>query len=125
LGEIVQPSEKSISKNALTAILLYELSQLENLSTTDQMLAASELSAAIQTIKMASKSDQSFYKNQTNFYKSVKDELSASGLSNTRSTKFIVAGIMECICKSSEIDGLQDVLVISVKNWIRMSATKI
>ena len=121
----MQRSEKSISKNALTAILLYELSQLENLSTTDQMLAASQLSAAIQTIKIASKSDQSFYKNQTNFYKSVKDELSASGLSNTRSTKFIVAGIMECICKSSEIDGLQDVLVISVKNWIRMSATKI
>jgi hypothetical protein len=59
----VQPSEKSVSKNALTAILLYELSQLENLSATDQMRAASELSAAIQTIKIASKSDQSFFKN--------------------------------------------------------------
>ncbi len=120
----MQPSEKSVSKNALTAILLYELSQLENLSATDQMRAASELSAAIQTIKIASKSDQSFFKNQVSFYKSVKDELSTSGSSNTRITKFIVAGVMECICKSAEIDGLQDALITSVKHWIRGSGRK-
>lgn len=125
LWDIVQPSEKSVSKNALTAILLYELSQLENLSATDQMRAASELSAAIQTIKIASKSDQSFFKNQVSFYKSVKDELSTSGSSNTRTTKFIVAGVMECICKSAEIDGLQDTLITSVKHWIRGSGRKI
>jgi len=121
----MQPPDKSISKNALTAVLSYELMRLENLSMNEQMLAASELSTTIQTIKIGPKSDQDFFEHQAKFYKSVKSELIARGSFHARTTKSIVASIMECVCKAATIDGLQDVLITSVKNWIRGSATKI
>lgn len=114
-----------MTKNALTAILSYELSRLDNLSTADQLLAAAELSAAIQTMKIASRTDGDFFKNQANYYTSLKREALSSGVTDTRQVKFIVAGTMECICKADAIDGLQDDLLVSVKTWIRSSADKI
>lgn len=121
----MKPADQSMKKNALTAILSYELSRLESLPTSDQILAAAELSAAIQMLKIGSKSDTAFSKNKMLYYSSIKKAAIASNYPNTREVDFIFACIMECICKSNDVESLHDVLIASVKAWIKNSASKI
>ena len=112
-------------KNTLSAILLYELSRLELLPTSTKVQIASELTVAIQTLRMSqAHADHAFYQNQAAHYSVIKRaELENKNQSESQ-LRFSVASIMHCVCLGYEVDGLQNELIASALNWVRDSIKK-
>ena len=118
-------TEQTRTKNVLSAILLYELSRLDQLPLTVKVMIASELTATIQTLRMSQvHADQEFHQNQAAYYSSVKrNTLEQKNFSESQ-VQFAIASIMHCIHKRYEVEGLQNELIASTITWVRESVAK-
>lgn len=113
-------SEKNVTKNALTAIVLYELSRLDTLPFATQSLIASELTAAIQTLRMSrAYADNAFHESQASYYASLKREALDKRKQTPNHAGFAIASIMHCIHKAYEIEGLQNQLIFTTIEWAK------
>ncbi len=117
--------EQSKTKNALTAIHSYELSRLEQLPLATVIAISSELTAAIQTLRISKEyADETFYQNQAAYY----SNLQITTLERTNQVdsqvRYAIASIMHCIYKAYEVDGLQNELIATTFNWVRNSIAK-
>ena len=112
-------------KNALSAILLYELSRLELLTTATKVRIASELTVAIQTLRMSqAHADHAFNQNQAAHYSVIKRaELENKNQSESQ-IRFSVASIMHCVHLAYEVDDFQNELIASALNWVRDNVMK-
>ena len=112
-------------KNTLSAILLYELSRLELLPTSTKVQIASELTVAIQTLRMSqAHADHAFYQNQAAHYSVIKRaELENKNQSESQ-IRFSVASIMHCVHLAYEVDDFQNELIASALNWVRDNVMK-
>lgn len=112
--------EKNTARNALTAIILYELSRLDSLPLPTQFLIASELTAAIQTLRMSQAyADNTFHESQAGHYSLLKREALDKRNQSVNQVSFAIASIMHCIHKAYEIDGLQNELISTTIDWVR------
>ncbi len=112
-------------KNALSAILSYELSRLELLTTATKVRIASELTVAIQTLRMSqAHADHAFNQNQAAHYSVIKRaELENKNQSESQ-IRFSVASIMHCVHLAYEVDDFQNELIASALNWVRDNVMK-
>jgi hypothetical protein len=115
--------ERSSTKNALTAILLYELSRLEMLEPTTQVKIAASLLAAIQAMRMSSDhATDSFHQNQASFFAALKRDTLAKNNHSSYQVELATASIMYCIFKGHEIEGLQSDLIKTTLAWVKKSS---
>ena len=117
--------EQTRTKNALSAILLYELSRLDQLPLTVKVMIASELTATVQTLRMSQvHADQEFHKNQAAHFSEVKRNTLERKNQSESQVRFAIASIMHCIHKGNEVEGLQNELIASTMTWVRESVTR-
>ena len=117
--------EQSKTKNALTAIHSYELSRLEQLPLATVIAISSELTAAIQTLRISKEyADETFHQNQAAYYSSLKKTTLESKNQVDHQISYAIASIMHCIYKAYEVDGLQNELIATTFNWVRDSIAK-
>ena len=117
--------EQSKTKNALTAIHSYELSRLEQLPLATVIAISSELTAAIQTLRISKEhADEPFHQNQAAYYSSLKRTTLESKNQVDHQIGYAIASIMHCIYKAYEVDGLQNELIATTFNWVRNSIAK-
>lgn len=113
------------TRNTLSAILLYELSRLEQLSIQTQMLIASDLTVKIQNLRMSrAHPQQDFHRDQAAYFSLVKRNTLEQKNQSESQVGFAVASIMYCIHKSFEVEGLQNELIASVIDWKRACIAK-
>ncbi len=113
------------TRNTLTAILLYELSRLEQLSIQMQLLIASELTAKIQNLRMSKEhTEQDFHREQAAYFSLVKRNTLEQKNQSESQVGFAVASIMYCSHKGFEVEGLQNELIASVIDWKRACVAK-
>ena len=92
-------------KNALSATLLYELLRLELLTTATKVRIASELTVAIQTLRMSqAHADHAFYKNQAAHYSVIK----RAELENKNQSESQINSIRDSKKIVHKIDRIQD-----------------
>jgi hypothetical protein len=119
------PTFEQAQKNSLSAILSYELSHLDLLTTVTKVRIASELTAAIQTLRMSqSHADSAFHQSQAAHYSFLKRDTLEQKNQSVNQVSFSVASIMYCIYKAHQVDGLQNELIVSTLNWVRDSIAK-
>lgn len=112
-------------KNTLSAILLYELSRLELLPTPTKIQIVSELTVAIQTLRMAqAHAGYSFNQNQAQRCSATKRAEQEKKNHSESQIRFSVASIMHCVYLGYEVDGLQNELIATVLNWVRDNVLK-
>jgi hypothetical protein len=112
-------------KNTLSAILLYELSRLELLPTSTKVQIASQLTVAIQTLRMSqAHADHAFNQNQAAHYSEIKRAELVNKSQSESQIRFSVASIMHCVCLGYDVDGLQNELIASALNWTKDSILK-
>jgi hypothetical protein len=112
-------------KNTLSAILLYELSRLELLTTATKVRIASKLTVAIQTLRMSqAHADHAFHQNQAAHYSVIKRAELENKNQLESQIRFSVASIMHCVYLAYAVDGLQNELIASTLNWVRDSIAK-
>ena len=117
--------EQSKTKNALTAIHSYELSRLEQLPIATVIAISSDLTAAIQTLRISKEyADETFHQNQAAYYSSLKRTTLENKNQVDHQICYAIASIMHCIYKAYEVDGLQNELITTTLNWVRDSITK-
>lgn len=117
--------EKTRTKNTLTAILLYEISRLEQLPIAMQIRIASELTAAFQTLSMSqAHTDQAVNQNQAAYFSAVKRDMLEQKNQSDNQVRFAIASIMHCVHKGYEVEGLQNELIRSTINWVRECIAK-
>jgi hypothetical protein len=117
--------EQTRTRNTLTAILLYELSRLDQLPLTVTVMIASELTATIQTLRMSQvHADQGFHQNQAAHFSEVKRNTLERKNQSESQVRFAIASIMHCIHKGNEVEGLQNELIASTMTWVRESVTR-
>lgn len=117
-------SEKTVTKNALTAIVLYELSRLDTLPPATQSLVASELTVAITTLRMSQQyADEAFHESQAAYYSAQKREVLEQRNQQDNQVSFAIASIMHCVHKAHAIDGLQNEIITSTIEWVRKTVT--
>jgi hypothetical protein len=117
--------EQSKTKNALTAIHSYELSRLEQLPLATMIAISSELTAAIQTLRISKEhADEPFHQNQAAYYSSFKRTTLERRNHVDHQISYATASIMHCIYKAYEVDGLQNELITTTFNWVRNSIAK-
>jgi len=117
--------EQSKTKNALTAIHSYELSRLEQLPLATVIAISSELTAAIQTLRISKEyADETFHQNQAAYYSSLKRTTLESKNQVDHQIGYAIASIMHCIYKAYEVDNLQNELIATTFNWVRNSIAK-
>jgi hypothetical protein len=117
--------EQSKTKNALTAIHSYELSRLEQLPLATVIAISSELTAAIQTLRISKEyADETFHQNQAAYYSSLKKTTLERKNQADSQVRYAIASIMHCIYKAYEVDGLQNDLITTTLNWVRDSIAK-
>ena len=117
--------EQSKTKNALTAIHSYELSRLEQLPLATVIAISSDLTAAIQTLRISKEyADETFHQNQAAYYSSLKRTTLESKNRVDHQIGYAIASIMHCIYKAYEVDGLQNQLITTTLNWVRDSIIK-
>ncbi len=117
--------EQTRTRNTLTAILLYELSRLDQLPLTVTVMIASELTATIQTLRMSQvHADQGFHQNQAAHFSEVKRNTLERKNQSESQVRFAIASIMHCIHKGYEVDGLQNELIAATMTWVRESVTR-
>jgi hypothetical protein len=113
------------TRNTLTAILLYELSRIEQLPIQTQMLIASDLTAKIQNLRMSkAQSEQDFHRDQAAYFSLVKRNTLEQKNQLESQVSFAVASIMHCIHKGFEVEGLLNELITSVIDWKRACIAK-
>ena len=112
-------------KNTLSAILLYELSRFELLPTSMKVQIASELTVAIQTLRMSqAHADHAFNQNQAAHYSDIKRaELENKNQSESQ-IRFSVASIMHCVYLGYEVNDFQNELIATAMNWVRDNIMK-
>ena len=117
--------EQTRTKNTLTAILLYEISRLEQLPIAMQIRISSELTAAFQTLRMSqAHTDQAVNQNQAAYFSAVKRDMLEQKNQSDNQVSFAIASIMHCIHKGNEVEGLQNELIASTMTWVRESVTR-
>ena len=117
--------EHTRKRNTLSAILLYELSRLDQLPMATQILIVAELTAAIQTLRMSqAHTDQDFHQNQATHFSLIKRNTLEQKNQSESQVRFAIASIMHCIHKGYEVDGLQNELIVSVMSWVRETIAK-
>lgn len=117
--------EQTRTKNTLTAILLYEISRLEQLPIAMQIRIASELTAAFQTLSMSqAHTDQAVNQNQAAYFSAVKRDMLEQKNQSDNQVRFAIASIMHCVHKGYEVEGLQNELIRSTINWVRECIAK-
>ncbi len=117
--------EQTRTKNTLTAILLYEISRLEQLPIAMQIRIASELTAAFQTLRMSqAHTDQAVNQNQAAYFSAVKRDMLEQKNQSDNQVRFAIASIMHCVHKGYEVEGLQNELIRSTINWVRECIAK-
>ena len=117
--------EQTRIKNTLTAILLYEISRLEQLPIAMQIRIASELTAAFQTLRMSqAHTDQAVNQNQAAYFSAVKRDMLEQKNQSDNQVRFAIASIMHCVHKGYEVEGLQNELIGSTINWVRECIAK-
>jgi hypothetical protein len=117
--------EQSKTKNALTAIHSYELSRLEQLPIATVIAISSDLTAAIQTLRISKEyADETFHQNQAAYYSSLKRTTLESKNQVDHQIVYAIASIMHCIYKAYEVDNLQNELITTTLNWVRDSIAK-
>jgi len=117
--------EQSKTKNALTAIHSYELSRLEQLPLATVIAISSELTVAIQTLRISKEhADEPFHQNQAAYYSSLKRTTLERRNHVDQQISYAIASIMHCIYKAYEVDGLQNELIATTFNWVRNSIAK-
>jgi hypothetical protein len=117
--------EQTRTKNTLTAILLYEISRLEQLPIAMQIRIASELTAAFQTLRMSqAHTDQAVNQNQAAYFSAVKRDMLEQKNQSDNQVRFAIASIMHCVHKGYEVEGLQNELIGSTINWVRECIAK-
>ena len=118
-------TEQTRTKNVLSAILLYELSRLDQLPLAAKVMIASEFTATIKTLRMSqAHADQGFHQNQAAYYSSVKRNTLEQKNQSESQVQFAIASIMHCVHKGYEVDGLQNELIASTIDWVRESVAK-
>jgi hypothetical protein len=119
-------AERATARNTLTAIVLYELARLETLPLATQSLIASELTAAIQTLRMSQvHADEAFHESQAAYFASLKRNALDKRNQSANQVSFSLASIMHCIHKSYDIEGLQKELITSALKWVKDNSLKI
>jgi hypothetical protein len=117
--------EQTRTRNTLSAILLYELSRLDQLPLTVKVMIASELTATIQTLRMSQvHADQGFHQNQAAHFSEVKRNTLERKNQSESQVQFAIASIMHCIHKGYEVEGLKNELIASTITWVRESVAK-
>ena len=117
--------EQTRIKNTLTAILLYEISRLEQLPIAMQIRISSELTAAFQTLRMSqAHTDQAVNQNQAAYFSAVKRDMLEQKNQSDNQVRFAIASIMHCFHKGYEVEGLQNELIGSTINWVRECIAK-
>ena len=117
--------EQTRTKNTLTAILLYEISRLEQLPIAMQIRISSELTAAFQTLRMSqAHTDQAVNQNQAAYFSAVKRDMLEQKNQSDNQVRFAIASIMHCVHKGYEVEGLQNELIGSTINWVRECIAK-
>lgn len=117
--------EQTRIKNTLTAILLYEISRLEQLPIAMQIRISSELTAAFQTLRMSqAHTDQAVNQNQAAYFSAVKRDMLEQKNQSDNQVRFAIASIMHCVHKGYEVEGLQNELIRSTINWVRECIAK-
>ena len=117
--------EQTRTKNTLTAILLYEISRLEQLPIAMQIRISSELTAAFQTLRMSqAHTDQAVNQNQAAYFSAVKRDMLEQKNQSDNQVRFAIASIMHCVHKGYEVEGLQNELIRSTINWVRECIAK-
>jgi hypothetical protein len=117
--------EQTRTKNTLSAILLYEISRLEQLPIAMQIRIASELTAAFQNLHMSqSHADQAVNQNQAAYFSAVKRDMLEQKNQSDNQVRFAIASIMHCVHKGYEVEGLQNELIRSTINWVRECIAK-
>lgn len=113
-------SEKNVTKNALTAIVLYELARLEALPLATQSLVASELTVAITTLRMSQQhADAAFHESQAAYYSAQKRDALDKRNQSANQVSFAIASIMHCVHKAYSVDGLQNEIIASAIEWVK------
>ncbi len=116
--------EKATTKNALTAIVLYELSRLETLPFELQLEAATGLISAIQTLRMSqTHANASFHESQAAYYASQKRDALDKRIQAANQVEYTIASVMHSIYKAYEIEGLQNELIATTINWTRKTVS--
>ncbi len=111
---------KQEQKSSVNAVFLYELSRLEQLPISVAVKVASELTVAIQTLRISKEyADLAFHQNQANHYAILKRDMLGKLGSQENQVRFAVASIMCCIFKAYEYDGLQNELIASTLSWVK------
>ena len=117
--------EQTRTKNTLTAILLYEISRLEQLPIAMQIRISSELTAAFQTLRMSqAHTDQAVNQNQAAYFSAVKRDMLEQKNQSDNQVRSAIASIMQCVHKGYEVEGLQNELIRSTINWVRECIAK-
>ena len=117
--------EQTRTKNTLTAILLYEISRLEQLPIAMQIRIASELTASFQTLRMSqAHTDQAVNQNQAAYFSAVKRDMLEQKNQSDNQVRSAIASIMQCVHKGYEVEGLQNELIRSTINWVRECIAK-
>ena len=117
--------EQTRTKNTLSAILLYEISRLEQLPIAMQIRIASELTAAFQNLHMSqSHADQAVNQNQAAYFSALKRDMLEQKNQSDNQVRFAIASIMHCVHKGYEVEGLQNELIRSTINWVRECIAK-
>ena len=121
----MQSLEQTKTKSSLTAIHSYELSRLELLPLATIIAISSELTAAIQTLRISKQhADETFHRNQAAYYSTLKKTTLERKNQVDSQVRYAIASIMHCIYKAYEVDGLQNELIATTFNWVRDSIAK-
>ncbi len=117
--------EHTRTRNTLSAILLYELSRLDQLPMATQILIAAELTAVFQTLRMSQvHADHQFHQNQATHFSLIKRNTLEQKNQSESQVRFAIASIMHCVHKGYEVEGLQNELIASTMMWVRESVAK-
>ena len=116
---------KQEQKSSVNAVFLYELSRLEQLPISVAVKVASELTVAIQTLRISKAyADLAFHQNLATHYAILKRDMLGKLSSHENQVRFASASIMHCIYKAFEFDGLQNEFIALILNWVRISIAK-
>ncbi len=117
---------KQEQRNSLNAVFLYELSRIEQLPIDIAVKVASELTVAIQTLRISKEyADLAFHQNQATHYAILKRDMLGKLSSQENQVRFASASIMHCIYKAFEFDGLQNEFIALTLNWVQISVAKV
>ena len=117
---------KQANRNTLSAILMYELSRLEALPMAARVQIATELTAAIQALRISqANTNGDSYQDQAAHYSGVKRATFQQKNQSENQVRFAIASVMYCRHEAYVIDGLQNELIVSTLNWVRDSITKV